>query len=62
MNPQILTAKKWRKELKRRKLRAFRRRLMATCGPMLGNEFYSKNRKAAHERQILRELLERKRR
>lgn len=60
MSLQALTDKKWRKELKRRKLRAFRFRLMSECGPMLGNEFYAKNRKAARERQTLREFHERK--
>lgn len=53
LSQKQLTLKKWRKELKRRKLRAWRRHLISTMGEHLGNHAYAMNRKSAAERRLL---------
>ena len=59
MTHDKLTKKRWRRELKRRALRALRRRLMAQCGTTLGQTFYDQSRVASRRRGLVRQFKQR---
>lgn len=51
-----LTANKWKREHRRRRLKAFKRRLQATYGPRMGEQFYRIARKGAKRRGLVEQF------
>lgn len=56
---QAFNDKKWRKELKRRKLRAYRHRIMAQFGPTLGQHIYDSERAQSKGQELVRRYIRR---
>lgn len=54
-----LATKRWKKELKRRALRAMKRRLQGTYGPSLGEHFYRLARASSGRQQLVRQFMKR---